>query len=172
MYLPQLDLLEKEIVSIPCGWWLTPENINYIVHSIKTFDNEYKINISLLSSEKLFEYLELLSELNDIDPASFIQKDIEYNNIYVLTVNDVIVSSLKLLIEEKMYDSVAHIEDIVTKPQYRGLGFAKKVIKYVKNIVTSEKQCYKIVLSAKKELEEFYLSCDFEISGTAFTSRF
>ena len=32
--LPNLDILEKELVCIPVGWWLTNENIKYIVNII------------------------------------------------------------------------------------------------------------------------------------------
>jgi dTDP-4-amino-4,6-dideoxygalactose transaminase len=30
-----LDVLEKELICIPCGWWLTEANLNYIVAKIK-----------------------------------------------------------------------------------------------------------------------------------------
>lgn len=33
--LPNLDILEKKMVCIPVGWWLTNENLEYIVKSIK-----------------------------------------------------------------------------------------------------------------------------------------
>ena len=32
--LPNLDIMEKELVCIPVGWWLTEENLNYIVNTI------------------------------------------------------------------------------------------------------------------------------------------
>ena len=35
--LPNLDEIEKEIVSIPCGWWLTERDLDYIVKMIKGF---------------------------------------------------------------------------------------------------------------------------------------
>lgn len=35
--LPNLDILENELVCIPVGWWLTEENINHIINSIKLF---------------------------------------------------------------------------------------------------------------------------------------
>jgi UDP-glucose 4,6-dehydratase len=38
--LPKLDILEKEIVSIPVGWWLTDENKKYIIECIKCFFNQ------------------------------------------------------------------------------------------------------------------------------------
>jgi dTDP-4-amino-4,6-dideoxygalactose transaminase len=35
--LPNLDIMEKELVCIPVGWWLTQENLDHIVKTIKTF---------------------------------------------------------------------------------------------------------------------------------------
>ena len=32
--LPNLDILEKELVCIPVGWWLTQENMKYIIENI------------------------------------------------------------------------------------------------------------------------------------------
>lgn len=43
--LPNLDILEKELVCIPVGWWLTCENMEYIVYNIvKFFTNDFDIN--------------------------------------------------------------------------------------------------------------------------------
>tara|TARA_B110001452_G_C15176909_1_gene408894 strand:- start:6 stop:1166 length:1161 start_codon:yes stop_codon:yes gene_type:complete len=36
--LPNLDILEKELVCIPVGWWLTNENLEHIVKTIKKFN--------------------------------------------------------------------------------------------------------------------------------------
>jgi len=36
--LPNLDILEKELVCIPVGWWLTEEDIKYIVDCIKNYN--------------------------------------------------------------------------------------------------------------------------------------
>ena len=38
--LPLLDELEKEIVCIPVGWWVTEKNREYIVECIKEWDNK------------------------------------------------------------------------------------------------------------------------------------
>ena len=32
--LPNIDILEKELVCIPVGWWLTKENMKYIINCI------------------------------------------------------------------------------------------------------------------------------------------
>ena len=37
--LPNLDILEKELVCIPVGWWLKEEDLNYIVEQINIWDN-------------------------------------------------------------------------------------------------------------------------------------
>ena len=34
-HLPSLDKLVKEMICIPVGWWVTPEDRNYIVDCIK-----------------------------------------------------------------------------------------------------------------------------------------
>ena len=34
--LPNLDILEKELVCIPVGWWLSDEDLEKIVENIKT----------------------------------------------------------------------------------------------------------------------------------------
>lgn len=36
-YLPNLDALEKEIVCIPCGWWLSQEDLEKVVFSVNSF---------------------------------------------------------------------------------------------------------------------------------------
>lgn len=38
-YLPNLDKIEKELVCIPCGWWLEKEDLKYIINKIKYFYN-------------------------------------------------------------------------------------------------------------------------------------
>ncbi len=39
--LPQLDELEKSIICIPCGWWITDEDRVHIVNTIKMFMSKY-----------------------------------------------------------------------------------------------------------------------------------
>ena len=44
--LPILDDIEKNIVCLPVGWWLTQKNVEYIVDCIKEWDN--KINMKIM----------------------------------------------------------------------------------------------------------------------------
>lgn len=36
-FLPNMDMVEKDIIFIPNGWWVTPENRNFIVQTIREF---------------------------------------------------------------------------------------------------------------------------------------
>ena len=39
--LPNLDIMEKELVCIPVGWWLSPENLEHIVKTISSISFVY-----------------------------------------------------------------------------------------------------------------------------------
>ena len=36
--LPNLDILENELVCIPVGWWVTEQDMKFIVDQIQSFD--------------------------------------------------------------------------------------------------------------------------------------
>ncbi len=38
--LPQLDKLEQEMVCIPCGWWLTKDDLDYIIFCLMEWDSK------------------------------------------------------------------------------------------------------------------------------------
>ncbi|KAK3276643.1 hypothetical protein CYMTET_15302 [Cymbomonas tetramitiformis] len=38
-YLPNLDQFEKKVVCIPCGWWVTPAQRQFIVETIREFSS-------------------------------------------------------------------------------------------------------------------------------------
>ena len=37
VHLPNVDAVEKKLICIPCGWWVTGEQRTYIVESIQSF---------------------------------------------------------------------------------------------------------------------------------------
>ena len=61
--LPNLDLLEKQIVSIPVGWWMTRENIDYVIECIKEWCGLYTIRSIKEGDYKGF--LDLMFQLNN-----------------------------------------------------------------------------------------------------------
>ena len=81
-----------------------------------------------------------------------------------------IVSTAKLHIEKKVYQSVGHIEDVVTDKDHRRLGYGKLLIKHVSYIALNS-GCHKAVLSAEFRNTAFYKSCKFEPTGMSFVLR-
>jgi dTDP-4-amino-4,6-dideoxygalactose transaminase/GNAT superfamily N-acetyltransferase len=162
--LKNLDIIETQIVSIPVGWWLTIDELSFIVNAIKEFSNiPY---ITKLDKCDIDEYRQLLYQMNNYTKDSYNINNIE--SIYVLKICNKIISSAKLFIENKIYDPVGHIEDVVTLKEYRGKGFGKQLIKY---LINNENKCYKIVLNCKTELDDFYIKCGMIKTGSSFESK-
>jgi glucosamine-phosphate N-acetyltransferase len=91
--------------------------------------------------------------------------------IYVIEDNSQIISSIKIIIEQKIHNNfkcVMHIEDLVTHTNYRKKGLASLLLKYVINLA-QELNCYKIVLCSNPENEEFYIKQHFIRKGTEFS---
>ena len=86
-----------------------------------------------------------------------------------MKLNNKIVCTAKLFIEEKLYQPVGHIEDVVTDNEYRNKGYGKSLIKYLIDIATKDMNCYKVILSCKESLDNFYLNCGMTKTGSAFT---
>lgn len=168
--LPNLDLLEKQIISIPVGWWITKEQRDYIVTCIKEFSES--LYITTLDTEKnLEEYSQLLYQMNN-----YVEKDkiLELNEdvcktIYIMKLNNKIVSTAKLFVEEKLYQPLGHIEDVVTDNEHRNKGYGKSLIKYLINVAIKDLNCYKVILSCKESLDNFYISCGMTKTGSSFT---
>lgn len=83
--------------------------------------------------------------------------------------NNKIVGTVKVLIEYKLHNNLAkmaHIEDVAVHPDYRkqriGTQLVAKALEYTTD-------CYKVVLSCKPELVNFYESHNFVPSGTTLT---
>lgn len=178
--LPKLKIVENEIVSIPCGWWVSEKDREYIINTVKEFDKRYTLNSLTESShdnsfiqplgygrDKI--YIELLNHLNSYTNGTPVITDEMRQQIYVLNVAGKIVSSAKLVYEDKVYDPVGHIEDVVTLTEHRGKGYGKILVKYLCKLALTK--CHKVILSAKPELQKFYQDCGLEATGIAFTSR-
>lgn len=168
--LPNLDLLEKQIISIPVGWWITKEQREYIVTCIKEFSDSLYIT-TLNTEDSLEEYANLLCQMNgykEKDKKLELTKDVS-KTIYIMKLNNKIISTAKLFIEEKIYQPVGHIEDVVTDNQHRNKGYGKSLIKYIINKAINDMNCYKVILNCKEELNNFYTKCGMTKTGSAFT---
>jgi GNAT superfamily N-acetyltransferase len=103
--------------------------------------------------------LELVSLWNEI------LADENYH-ILVGEIDDEVLSSLTLVVIKNLTRDMrpyALIENVVTHKDYRGKGYAQKLMQKATDIAQS-KSCYKIMLqtgSKEKTTLEFYEKCDF-----------
>ena len=181
--LPMLDELEKEIICIPCGWWMNLDDAEYIVNSIKQWCSGGQIVIRPLNATTDWsDYLRLITLLNGQDIVGYDQVSfqcryvligIDSSKIYVVEKDGQIVGTGKLLIETKFFDPVGHIEDIVIDEQYRNLNLGKKLVKFLIDVAQHEYKCYKVVLNANETVTPFYVKCnlEFEEYNTSKTYR-
>lgn len=167
LVLTNLDKLEEQICSIPVSWWLTDENLSYIVSCIKEF---FEANVCLekLKSEDVEKYSELLFNMNGFMSDKMNPDNIR--GIYVVKKNDELIASAKLHIEKKIYDDLGHIQDVVTRPDMRGKGYGKALVMFLAEKGIND-GCYKIVLSSTKDLCDFYEKCGFLPSGYSYEYR-
>jgi UDP-glucose 4,6-dehydratase len=169
--LPLLDSLEKQIVSIPVGWWVTDENREYIVQCIEQFSKKVNsIEISTIGQDDIESYVDLIFQLNRYKCKTFDFQSLRgKNNIYLLKVDGKAVSTAKLLVEEKIYEPLGHIEDVVTHNDYRGHKYGSKLVKYLLNKALNDFGCYKVTLCCKDDLIPFYESCGLTQTGVSFS---
>jgi dTDP-4-amino-4,6-dideoxygalactose transaminase len=161
--LPNLDIIETEIVSIPVGWWVTAEQREYIVNCIKEFSISLPLKLLKLEEKDIKEYEELISiKNNNYD---------KFDNIYVLKYENKIISSCKLLVEKKLNNNLGHIEDVFTHTDFRKKGFGRYLVMDIIDKALYEFNCYKVTLSCKNELENFYKKCGMNLSGLSFEKR-
>ena len=129
-------------------------------------------------------YIYLLQHLTIVNPEeitvtqfnTFIENLCDNHSIYVLEDidNHVIIGTITLLIEAKIIHNmgkVAHIEDVVVDPNYRGTTLGKKLVKNVTDIAR-EANCYKIILDCGEHNEEFYKKCEFQRKGLQMAQYF
>ncbi|OAJ42808.1 hypothetical protein BDEG_26219 [Batrachochytrium dendrobatidis JEL423] len=79
------------------------------------------------------------------------------------TVKSLIVGAGTILVERKFVHNnglVGHIEDIVTRSDYRGMNLGKLVIETLK-FIGKKTGCYKIILDCSDKNIPFYVKCGF-----------
>jgi ribosomal protein S18 acetylase RimI-like enzyme len=186
--LPQLDILEKSIVCIPCGWWVEMPTAQTIVSYIKEWcKKKTPVIREITINDYHNNFLQVLCQLNrqiynNYSKEMFGQKLNIFKQlghyIYVAEIRDdnghsKVVGTVKLIIEPKFYDSVGHIEDVVVDKYYNGLHIGKSLVKHVTQIAFEKYNCYKVVLNASKNVEKFYEKCEYELEeySTSYTFR-
>lgn len=124
-----------------------------IIRKIKESD----LHNSFLES---LDSLKLASNLSREKAESILKKIMHNQNhvIFVAILNDKIIGSTTLLIEQKfIHDGglVGHIEDVVVSKKHEGIGIGLKImqvaLEYAKN-----QGCYKTILDCDDKVMPFY----------------
>ena len=111
----------------------------------------------------LEELLNFLHVNNNLDKEKFIKfyNELELNNnslILVKEIDNKIVAIGTLLFDNKLihnFGVAAYIQDIIVHKNYRGRGYGREIIDYLKNEAINRK-CYKILLNCSDDIIEFY----------------
>jgi glucosamine-phosphate N-acetyltransferase len=138
----------------------------------------------ILKTDFYKNYVLLLQHLTIVNPEeitatkfnTFIENLDDNHAIYVLEdiTNNIIIGTITLLIEAKIIHNmgkVAHIEDVVVEPNYRGANLGKLLVKKVTDIA-DKANCYKIILDCGEHNEEFYKKCEFQQKGLQMARYF
>ena len=146
-----------------------PENIIFRKIEKSDFDKNYV---------QLLQYLSIVNpaEITSTKFNTFIETLCDNHTIYVLEDmdNNIIIGTITLLIEFKIIHNmgkVAHVEDVVIDPNYRGANIGKLLVKTVSDIA-HDANCYKIILDCGEHNEEFYKKCEFQRKGLQMSRYF
>ena len=133
------------------------------------------MNIRKLNENDYEQYKNIINDFretiftkeNFVNILTIINKS---SDIWILEINNEIVSCVTILYEYKFIHNISkigHIEDVCTLKKYRGLGYSTILINHI--IKEAKKEgCYKITLYCTEELEKFYKKNNFEKKGIQF----
>lgn len=123
-------------------------------------------------------FLELLDQLTPTSKCNFDEFSCQFDKmtqlnplawVYVMIHRSgTVVATAKLFLELKYHNNFAvmgHIEDVVVHPMYRGSGYGKKIMDFVRNEAVVTHNCYKVVLDCSDANVAFYEKCGFKRKG-------
>lgn len=121
-------------------------------------------------------FMATMSNMNDISDLSFGERkkiwlEAKKQNAYFFvavsdeeTYGEQIIATVKLIIEPKFFYGgryAGHIEDVVTRKGFEGMGLAKALLQVAIDKAKEEK-CYKVILDCDKSLVNFYRKSNFK----------
>lgn len=121
------------------------------------------------------DYNEFFPLINEFRHTAFTEEEYISTFIYMNTFSEIWVAELDgtligtgtLILEKKFIFNIctlAHIEDVCIKNEYRRMGIGKRVIqKLIER--AKENKCYKITLDCSDENITFYQACGFSRRG-------
>jgi glucosamine-phosphate N-acetyltransferase len=136
--------------------------VNFVIREIQLADLK----------KGFFDTLSSLSHVGNIahqnDRAEKILSEIKSYPFYTIFVavkeDNQLIGSITILIEQKFIHNggkVGHIEDVVTKKEYEGMGIGKALVLKALDFA-KENTCYKVILDCSKSNVEFYKKIGFK----------
>lgn len=185
--LSQLDSLVEKMVCIPCGWWVSISDADYIVKLIRAWCEKKTPRVVELvlndtgDCDSVEDFMSVLTQLNKqsfnhYTQIAFKQKYDMLRSlgqvVYVAKIENTIVGTAKLLVEPKFFDPVGHIEDVVVDVNFRHMGIGKLLVQKLCDIAFSN-GCYKVVLCVNPDMDNFYKKNNFkhDIYNTSIVHR-
>lgn len=138
------------------------ERVNFVIREIQLADLK----------RGFFDTLSSLSHVGNIadqnDRAEKILSEIKSYPFYTIFVavkeDNQLIGSITILIEQKFIHNggkVGHIEDVVTRKEYEGMGIGKALVLKALDFA-KENRCYKVILDCSKSNVEFYKKIGFK----------
>ena len=136
--------------------------VNFVIREIQLADLK----------RGFFDTLSSLSHVGNIadqnERAEKILSEIKSYPFYTIFVavkeDNQLIGSITILIEQKFIHNggkVGHIEDVVTKKEYEGMGIGKALVLKALDFA-KENTCYKVILDCSKSNVEFYKKIGFK----------
>jgi|SRR6187200_32799 glucosamine-phosphate N-acetyltransferase len=136
--------------------------VNFVIREIQLADLK----------RGFFDTLSSLSHVGNIadqnDRAEKILSEIKSYPFYTIFVavkeDNQLIGSITTLIEQKFIHNggkVGHIEDVVTRKEYEGMGIGKALVLKALDFA-KENRCYKVILDCSKSNVEFYKKIGFK----------
>ena len=118
--------------------------------------------------------IDLMQEISNFEPNKEELSRIwdDFNNqghvhSVVAIHNDIPIAFGTLVIEKKIRGgTMGHVEDIVTRADFRGKGVGKAIVNELSKIAIKE-GCYKVSLACKELNIKFYEKCGYLLNGTS-----
>lgn len=130
------------------------------------------MNIRELKKNDRIEYIELIDSFRPLNKSiseekfnEIYDKIFKRDIIFVCEINNIIVGTSKLLIEQKYIHNLSkygRIEDVIIKDEYRNKGVGTHMIKYIIDYCKKYK-FFKVSLSCSSDLIKFYEKNNFEV---------
>ena len=186
-HLPVLDTMEKTIVSIPVGWWVTKEDAHKIVTITNKFYSDHQGTLTKSVDDKVIvrramdddakEVIVLYNQeravplpLSEEDFHIYLETIFPMETLYVITEGGEIRGMAKLITEMKLGFKMARIEDVYIDKNHRGKEYGSRLVKYMINAAKHHGQVDRVVLGSP--VPDFYTRLGFKDRGSYMVLKF